>query len=584
MVLVRLVAKLDKSGTHKPCAIHMKRVHEISDRAKRYRANRTHKLGKRCECTNRSHGHGSLCGSGESLGVGHRDGNESNGRKSNLLTICKSCNAKQAISDKKAGRGVRTRQYNPDTSLIRHQRYFLRSRWRGIPDRMIPVEYADDASKVFSAIRDAHGFGASDLKPGSGDILDQDGKIIGRISYNGRIWKKNPAMAYGARPNPGATNLAQYVQAAVEHSRGAHDAGGRIIHETPKAKRKEFAREIAWRKGYRNPRGRAEGELEVEDKSPHTEVDYEPHSKHLPDRCGNCANVIKANPFRCLTVKNPISSVAWCERYTQISNAQNPSDRVYREWKSGKLRTSAGVLVPRGTRGEKQARAILLSELRREGKIPARMNPGDTDADELYKLFHGRGPDESYSVDVPMIDAYAQHPDLTQLGFLTRLIVGEGVIKMRKDEVIEAEDDSWHEELDFVQGFKQWERFAASFPDDLSQQDINAMKQYLREHHAPDVAAAPPARQLFIVGGNQNLDRILEKLGCDPTKDVLDLGFCYMIEYFTQKRFDAFDPTSYYHHFGERSGVQPRVTYYKGVHQLQLAGGEYLVTRRGIEN
>ena len=47
--------------------------------------------------------------------------------------------------------------------------------------------------------------------------------------------------------NPGAANLAQYVQAALEHRRGAHDEGGRIIHETPKSKRQEFAQEI-WRR------------------------------------------------------------------------------------------------------------------------------------------------------------------------------------------------------------------------------------------------------------------------------------------------------------------------------------------------
>jgi len=47
--------------------------------------------------------------------------------------------------------------------------------------------------------------------------------------------------------NPGAANLAQYVQAALEHRRGAHDEGGEIIHETPEGKRREFAKEI-WRR------------------------------------------------------------------------------------------------------------------------------------------------------------------------------------------------------------------------------------------------------------------------------------------------------------------------------------------------
>lgn len=47
--------------------------------------------------------------------------------------------------------------------------------------------------------------------------------------------------------NPGASTLAQYTQAVLEHTRGAHDAGGKIIHDTPKDKREEFAAEI-WRR------------------------------------------------------------------------------------------------------------------------------------------------------------------------------------------------------------------------------------------------------------------------------------------------------------------------------------------------
>lgn len=44
--------------------------------------------------------------------------------------------------------------------------------------------------------------------------------------------------------NPGADNLAQYTLAVTEHRRGPHDAADEIIHETPREKRREFAREI----------------------------------------------------------------------------------------------------------------------------------------------------------------------------------------------------------------------------------------------------------------------------------------------------------------------------------------------------
>lgn len=47
--------------------------------------------------------------------------------------------------------------------------------------------------------------------------------------------------------NAGARTLAEYVDAADRHRRGHHDAGGKVIHETPRARRSSFAREI-WRR------------------------------------------------------------------------------------------------------------------------------------------------------------------------------------------------------------------------------------------------------------------------------------------------------------------------------------------------
>jgi hypothetical protein len=67
-------------------------------------------------------------------------------------------------------------------------------------------------------------------------------------------------------------------------------------------------------------------------------------------------------------------------------------------------------------------------------------------------------------------------------------------------------------------------------------------------------------------------------------KDLVDLGDVYLVEYFTQKRFDKFEPIGYFHHFGEKTGVRPRLIYDRVHKLLSLAGGEYFVTPRGIEN
>jgi hypothetical protein len=44
--------------------------------------------------------------------------------------------------------------------------------------------------------------------------------------------------------NPGARTLAQYAEAVSQHTRGQFDAGGEIIHDTPKETRRRFAAEI----------------------------------------------------------------------------------------------------------------------------------------------------------------------------------------------------------------------------------------------------------------------------------------------------------------------------------------------------
>ena len=385
-----------------------KPVSEITDRAKRYRANRCKKKAKFCES----------CGSRKNLVIGHRDGNESNGASYNLGTFCKSCNGLQAAEDKKAGRGVRTRQYNP-----------------------------------------------------------------------------------------GAINLAQYVQAAMEHVRGSHDAAGKVLHETPKNVRREFAKEIWWRRGYRG----------------------------------------------------------------------NPPQDIMPEFWAGKLKDSHGRTVT----SKEQARAILLSELRALGKIPARKNPSE--ADTLYRKFHGRGPDRIYDMQVAGVDPYGGHPELTSLGPLIRFIVGEGVELGGQygDEVQQAE---WVREISFVPSVARWHEWL-----ERTDPPVQEAKAKLREWGTPDLAQVPadPRKQsrgqLYIVGGKYEADAAA--LGVDSDKDLWDLGNVYLVEYFTQKRFDRFEPINYFHAFSENSKQDwPRLIYNKLNHFLSLAGGDYSVTSRGIEN
>ena len=78
-------------------------ISELTDRAKRYRANATVSGSRRCFAS----------GVSNPRDVHHIDGNESNCDKRNLARCCRPCNTKIANAMRKAGIGIKTRQYNP---------------------------------------------------------------------------------------------------------------------------------------------------------------------------------------------------------------------------------------------------------------------------------------------------------------------------------------------------------------------------------------------------------------------------------------------------------------------------------------
>jgi hypothetical protein len=61
----------------------------------------------------------------------------------------------------------------------------------GAPTLDIPVQFADEASKILSAYREKYELGASEMKAQCGNIYNTRNRLVGRISYNGRIWNAN---------------------------------------------------------------------------------------------------------------------------------------------------------------------------------------------------------------------------------------------------------------------------------------------------------------------------------------------------------------------------------------------------------
>ena len=83
-----------------------KPVDDITDRAKRYRANEDVQGPKKCV----------FCGKRGDM-VLHLSGDESDGERKNLAWGCRSCNGKLSAAWKRLGSPVRTRQYNPSGKM-----------------------------------------------------------------------------------------------------------------------------------------------------------------------------------------------------------------------------------------------------------------------------------------------------------------------------------------------------------------------------------------------------------------------------------------------------------------------------------
>jgi hypothetical protein len=107
------------------------------------------------------------------------------------------------------------------------------------------------------------------------------------------------------------------------------------------------------------------------------------------------------------------------------------------------------------------------------------------------------------------------------------------------------------------------------------------------------LAAAPPppgqkkSRQLYCIGGNQDVSRSLDASSLQ--KDFIDLGECTRVIYFAQKSINNFEPTEWDHKFGEQNGVKPQLMFDKLKKQLFFIGGDYFIDignglSPGIEN
>lgn len=92
------------------------------------------------------------------------------------------------------------------------------------------------------------------------------------------------------------------------------------------------------------------------------------------------------------------------------------------------------------------------------------------------------------------------------------------------------------------------------------------------------LATDPQGKQLYLVGGNQQLPlEYLERKGLSTDKRFVALGEVFAISYNTVKNFDDFRDLEYAHEFGEQTGERPFAYYDAELARIVLVGGGYFI-------
>jgi hypothetical protein len=189
-------------------------------------------------------------------------------------------------------------------------------------------------------------------------------------------------------------------------------------------------------------------------------------------------------------------------------------------------------------KSQKQAEAIALSEQRRlrAGGRKRRRNqePGSIESAEAgFQSFHGKPPGKilEYDEEVHYPEHYFELGKLVELRFFLN----------------EANPD-----------------FA------------------LTRFGACQVVATPDGANIEFFGGDQSID--LAALDISTDKNLVELGPCTYISYHTVKGFHDFEPTTYWHQFGEEDGIFPGLVYDRLNKRLHLTSGNYRVRPEGIVN
>jgi hypothetical protein len=89
------------------------------------------------------------------------------------------------------------------------------------------------------------------------------------------------------------------------------------------------------------------------------------------------------------------------------------------------------------------------------------------------------------------------------------------------------------------------------------------------------LASSPDGKQLYCIGGDQNILPLLDERSRE--KDFIDLGDALEVAYLARKVHGDFRPIEYFHEFGEVNGAHPRLMFDKLRKNIFFIGGDYFI-------
>lgn len=557
-----------------------------TDRALRYRANATPPPGPKV-CT--------FCGSRDTIEIGHVDGHEEHGEPENLIWTCRSCNVIAGNTLKKANLGRRTRQFNP----TKRGGAANVGEWMNAVGAIVPHKGAKYSGANYGI--------ASTMGTAEAVAMIRATPAHKRSEYAGKVGKTKSGRARAAaeeRWNPqdsadlilqarasrNILELARLHKWAMDNNDSAllaavEKQAGRlgIDHsDLVKNQPRPWDRKPQFRQ--RNPRP-ANVPRNYEVVSIRTTAQDASDVKQALESAGIAAVVTEqqrtsigtpiGSPYAVWTPKKTykravtLAEQAYFTRHPE--RLQNPSDAWYvhgihgatTPTLAGRYNTKAEAQQAARTLASEENETVSVSpprgkkgfEVEPSGRIK-QANP-QSEAEALYESFHGRPSTET----IEITDQVHEHEHLATLGKLVEIHV-ETVSGLLAHLQFDPQDPPW-------------------------------------------LASSEDGRQLYIEGGDQELDLAALKMDGDEwQKDRMVIGTFarpeprdkgakrrkHNLTYHTEKRFDQFEPIDYQHDLGEETGVRPLLEYEPRNKLLFISGGQYRIEQPlfsdspGIEN